>query len=241
MKIAILLVGHFRTFDLVKDSFIKNVIEANAGHEIDIYIHTWKSLGYSSVGTDILDKEIHQKLIEKFGLSRHHDTNSPDLNIDIINDVLRPKDIIVEDDNILQTEVYDKMKTPKNSHSFYPNTYAQFRKLFLCNEMCKKTEISYDLVIKTRPDIYYTKPIIFEKVDPGTIILQDHYVNDLLYYGSTETMETISNIFQNLNVNRPLDPHALLNQHISINKLTVDKRKLGIQLMRKNGDIISYE
>lgn len=199
MRIALLLVGHFRTFDMVSDTLIENVLKANPDHTFDIYIHTWKSLGYScdrGLATD-RDKEIHAKLTEKFGLSHHHDTNSGNIDIEKIKTLLNPREMIVETDKDLQREVYDKLRTPKDPVSFCPNTFSQFRKLYLCYKYCEMSQVKYDLIVKLRPDIRYTRPIIFTPMPPMSLVTQDHYVNDLFYYGPPDSMKLFVIYFPN--------------------------------------------
>lgn len=240
MRIAILLVGHFITFDITKDSFLDNIIRANPDHKFDIYIHTSKSLESkdSGNGTEV------QASVPKLGynyLDCDHNTHSDDINEDEIRDILQPVKMVVETDDDLQKHIYDVLEPAENAVIFSPNVYSQFRKLHLCYNMCQESGINYDLIVKVRPDIKYTRPIIFNPMEPNTIVMQDHYVNDLMYYGPLDTMALLANIFTELDPSSHMDPHNILNYYIVMNDLDIIKSKLGIEIVRKNLDSISYE
>lgn len=234
------MVGHMRTFELVADSLLNNVIRANSEHTFDVYVHTWKCLGYSRTQATDTKAEIHQKLIQKFGMSYHHDTSSGDIDVDKIKSVLSPREMVVETDEDLQREVYDKLSTPRDSQSFYPNTYAQFRKLYLCHKLMQDSGIAYDIVVKIRPDVNYTAPMIFSEMPSQSLILHDSYVNDHVYYGPPDTMEILANMFTGLDPSSRMDPHQILCQTIRSNNILYFKRRLDIELMRQDGKSYAF-
>ena len=131
MKIAVLLCGHVRSWN--KEYFLK--IFGN----VDIFIHTYNNV-----------LMYHPWIEEQNGILNNEKKESTKDIISIIG--IEPKKIVVEDQN--------DIKTVSKDFVLNPDTYYQYRKFKLCNDLRlayeKENNFKYDIVIKTRFDINYS-------------------------------------------------------------------------------------
>ena len=247
-KLAILLTGQFRTWEGTKQSFLKNIIEVNKDkYDIDIFVYTWNSLGYSSVGIEVKDEELtslDKKLIEKYGCSKAP-RPSPLLDINLLKKEINPVKIIVEDDKNMDELVYNVVNTnTKTRDIFYPNTYVNYLNVYNCTKLKNEYETEknfiYDVVVRVRPDILYKEPIIFSDIKEKTIYMHNHYVNDLIFYGTSQTMNETSNIIKSIDPTKHMDPHRMFNEFIIANCNKIETKNLNISLLRQNEIIWNY-
>jgi len=128
MKIALLLSGHLRYFDICRCSLYENLINQN---EVDIFIHTWKDRDVSRHKN--IKMEYNERVIDELRIS-------PNI-----------KNVIVDDYDEFKHQFINK-PFPERLASMYYKVYKSFGMI----------EDKYDIVIRSRPDLYYnsTIPII---------------------------------------------------------------------------------
>lgn len=247
MRIAILLTGHFRTWNTTKFSFFNHILNVNKNHTIDIFIHTWNTMGYSSVGFDTIKSQeltdLDKEIIHKYGCSKHS-LQSPLLDVDSVISELKPKSIVVENENSMKEKIYNNISNYQDAHDnvcFIPNSYANYRNVFMCNNL--KTEFEninkfkYDIVIRTRPDVLYKRDMIFtDDIKNKCVYMNNNYVNDILFYGDSYSMD----IFNHID-NRNIDPHLLLSSYIDSQQLSIIGLDMNICLLRHNNLVIDYQ
>lgn len=249
-RLAILMCGHFRTWNDTKKTFFENIINTNKDeYKIDIFIYTWNTLGYSTVGTiNQNPSELDNLLIDKYGVSKHS-LKSPLLNIEQIKKELCPINMIVNDEENMKKEIYDKVNTPKDSCSFYPNVFSNYRNVYYCNKLKIKyeteTNFTYDAVLKVRPDILYFKPIninnLITNIEHKKIYVNNAYVNDLIFIGTSDTLNISSNIFKELDNTKPMDSHKLFISYLINNNIIIFTVRYYIGLLRHDNTIIEYD
>lgn len=196
MRIAVLLCGHIRTWNLCKESLLSIL-----PHDADIFVHTYsKQYGYHPhiAGKIGVDNETNDRLITSS--EQFFDSN-------------RYVQVVVEDE-LTEDDVPDIKEYP-----VHLDIYSQIRKVRLCNELRKdwekKKSIHYDLVIKTRMDIVYTNYLSPSSVEPNTIYIppcpEIFTPSDVCYMGDPNSMNLL---IENLSKKYPIkivDPHAWLS------------------------------
>lgn len=113
-------------------------------------------------------------------------------SLDYIKEKLNPKLIIVED-NLKEN-----------------NLYNQFYKFYKLNEIRKLENITYDLIVKIRPDTYFHHPIDYKNIKENIVYLpedskadKDKIKNnnelcDIIAYGKEKIMNQYLNIYKHL-------------------------------------------
>lgn len=151
------------------------------------------------------------------------------INIDEINLLLKPKVIIITD-NI-------------NFNNKYNDLYNQNYKFYILNqkriEIEKIENISYDIVIKFRPDIYLQEKILFEIIDENSVYIpkdnkidkiklknpNDNYICDIIAFGKSNVMNKYFDMYLYLdslipiygNINETLLYNYLIDNSINFN------------------------
>jgi hypothetical protein len=132
MKIAILLVGHIRTWEKCKQSFIDTFNK----YDPDIYLYTYNTLNYKS--DTILDETEIREIFK-------------DIKI---------KHLIIKDENEVLKESDEKytkyyIENGNTTKEQFPTFFCQYINIKNCFEIIKNSGITYDFVVKTRPDLIY--------------------------------------------------------------------------------------
>lgn len=171
MKVAILLTGHVRSWDKCKNSFTKTFL--NSSHDVDIFIHTYNNvLGY------------HPYIENLEKVQNNNITCTPSQIKKIIN--LNHIKLETEEQN----SVYENVDL--DSLPIFHDTYAQYRKFHLCNQLRKEYEkdsgFVYDVIIKTRFDIDYS-------IDLDEIIKNFNYDSNYIYISSGPSLYPCDQIF----------------------------------------------
>ena len=128
MKIAVLLVGHLRTWDQCKENFINYIQDEN--HEVHVYIHTHDRI-YNSMNISFNEKLKHNKM-----------------SIDMLSGI-NIRSLIIEPENTY----LNYYKNINNIFDICYGIYSPALKLKNCNLIKNLSLEQYDLVVKTRPDI----------------------------------------------------------------------------------------
>lgn len=209
MNIAILLTGHFRGYKRVYQSFVDNVLNPLKNHKVDIFIDTWNTLHTNN----------------SYAYQCKNDTANTEnyLDVEDINLKYSPRKIRIDNwenikhillaENFYPKDVLDLLKVHNNElikeRSSAPITIkdgcsliaSQFYKFYGCNQLRKQYEkennITYDIVIKTRPDVIY-----FNKLDTNIIdtsfFYADHPYGDIFICSSGEKIDVFCNAINNI-------------------------------------------
>lgn len=184
MKIAISFYGQPRFYKEAFTQWERYINELNA----DVYVHTW--WGEDMVG-ELYPCAPHAK-------SYLHDGDmlvKGDV-IEGINKLYKPKILEYNSYKTFPTPIWATKNTPKEHAVF--QFYTQYRS----KELIKKSNINYDIVIRTRMDLHVNVPIQIN-VAPNVIntaSCEPHrgIPNDLLSISDLNTFEKISNTYINL-------------------------------------------
>lgn len=205
MKIAVLLFGHLRDFEKCAGSLKENLLER---YDCDLFMHTWDETEPSTVSW-------HKDRTEKRKVD--------DQLISVIKHLYPLKGLLIEhqekykEEKLIVSE-YRKDKTVSNAGMHY-----MFDTMFKANELRlsyeKDNNISYDMIVVTRPDVKLKRPLIIEEVLNQAVILGlDLY--KCRFYAS---LPISSSYGASLYINEPNDllffaKPAVIDQYIMANK-----------------------
>lgn len=145
-KIAILLSGHMRSYELTYESLRHIIKELSIFYDVDIFVHTW----------NIMEPETptHHAGPSKI-------KNKPITEEDVKN-TYNPSDFLIEQQNIENDSVI------LYNQSFQGLVYAEYSK-YMVNELKRNYEnkhhFKYDLVICSRPDVAYYRNFNQDELD----------------------------------------------------------------------------
>ncbi len=153
MKVAIVIGGQPRGGELSCQFLLEGLVHCNPAHEIDLFVHTW--FDNALANQTFSSAQPHQS--GKIGC--YH----PDIpNIFISR--LRPRSFLIERPrDFEQFSHLEDLPTVTQKHlaSMY---YSTWRANNLKSDFEAEYNFQYDLVIKTRVDLRYFEPIIFENI-----------------------------------------------------------------------------
>ena len=226
MKIAILLVGNIRTWELTKSNFFQSF-----GHLApDIFLTTYNSqYGY------------HPHIQGRIG-----DNTDEWLSFEQIHNMFKG---IATDFNIRQYMTDADRQRLHDKFKHLDNCVGQVLGLDDAVQMMQRREeigFRYDVVIKTRCDLLYN-PIQLD-FNPNKIIIDSGnvYPNDCVVITSRDNMVRIRDIVveeiynpkhEDSHVNAP---HGLLNCAIRETGLQVDAQGIMHGVLRKSGEVHYY-
>jgi hypothetical protein len=234
-RIAILLCGYLRTWDKCLPSFLKFMGDIN----YDVFIHTYTTI-----------KGYHPYISNICNIS---DNNIQQSGEDIIRQIQIPyKKLVIESPSDSMNEIqcveekdltcyqwpdyneYDDLQVLKGK-GISIRTYLQYRKLRLCNDLCKEYEksmdIHYDFVIKLRMDLDYSLvptslSSLLKKLTKGKILTSasNCQPNDHIYVCFPEDMDKLIQGFETVKIpiNREYNPHEYLRISLDTCGLTYD-------------------
>ena len=191
MKIAVLLTGMPRYLDknkmLMKDFF--------KGHEVDYFCHAWFDK----------TKKIEEKSWHKTTILIDPDTEEKILNI------YKPKNYLIEPQRQFELPRNYNFNTswPQPFFIVYSHFYSVKTANMLRLAYEKETGVKYDLVFKTRYDIFIGNKIRWEKYDLNKLYLPDNCnwwsdlyddvsFNDMIAFSKPENMNIYCDVFDNI-------------------------------------------
>lgn len=194
LRVAICLSGEVRYFadDLVVDGFQKYIETWNP----DIFISTWDHLGRSMNHGYISPREVKEQQQDIELYIKHIYKGIKSVEIENYNKWIG--DIPKDEYNLAYSDIY----SPRTI-----NSYTQLYKIFKANNLKiryeKKQEIKYDIVLRTRPDNLFVRPLALDEVQQKTIYNINlegaaYYPNriyDILFYGGSAEMDAVSNSY----------------------------------------------
>ena len=218
MKIAVLLFGHLRDFEVCAESLRDNLLNKYNG---DVFIHTWDVLDHNS-------KSWHEQRLEA--------SKVDESVIEIINSKYQPKGLIVErqekftDERLVQLSYLpDKeISTAIPHYMFYSmNKANQLRKAYE-----KKSGITYDYVFVTRPDVRLKKIFNVEYyVNEANVLGLDF--NACRFCGSFEDMSLGGISFCRSNDLFFFAKPNVIDKYIEVNRVLTDEeiQKYGLTIV----------
>jgi hypothetical protein len=226
MKVAVCLTGHMRTWEACFPSFKRYIIDI---YNPDIFIHTWDKLNTKTNNNNYI--------------------NDDSVNINSIIEQYNPKDIIIENWADVKNSIENRSKyfINKGIYDDPVNTISQHRKWFLCNELKnnyeKSHQISYEIVLKTRPDVVFTDNFIFnvDNLIYTPTLYSYETISDILAYGSSHLINIYCDIYNNLESIYDIsqlrryslfNPHNVLMNYLLINNIQYKKINMPINLLR---------
>lgn len=218
MKVALCLSGHIRNLEQNYYSIKKNLLDY---YDTDIFIHTWDTYGW----------RIEGNLITSGGF-KGFDHYSDKIDAQNIIDLINPKKIVIEQYENYESEFLKKAEKYKNNLKFPDkdrpvNVVSMWYKINKCNELKTQQELEnnfkYDIVIRSRPDLVYFKPIIDENVlllyKKVLLIpqIESHgHATDIFSIGSSKIIDIASDVFNKLDL--IYESGCLMNPHSIVEK-----------------------
>jgi hypothetical protein len=169
LKVAVMLVGHFRRFPGSKNCWEQ--FKSNHPH-VDFFIHTWNEIGERDWDSWI-------------------EVNGPIPNFEEIHQTLKPISILREDHTkfLESFGLYNKISKDqklylaagqrvKNHRDFSKFIMSQLYSIYTCHKLVRNYEIlhnfRYDVIIKLRADTIFFHPLYFDKLQFADNILYIH-------------------------------------------------------------------
>lgn len=222
MKTAVILAGHLRTWEQVKESF--KIFMSNIDY--DLFVTTYNNqYGYHP----------HIKEFINF-----YDETEIEVNENLFEN-LNLKSLVIDDPNDIK-QVYSNSTI--HSDMQFENCFCQFYKI---NNILKNIEnfekennFKYDFILRTRPDVVYNDISIIN--DNDVIVTEGNiFPNDWFVLCDRDSFFKISkNIIDEFYTNSFGDshielPHKLLYNSIIANGLSIKKQPIIKYIMRANG------
>lgn len=151
LRVAICVSGQMRGFEKAFPSW-RNALSLEK-LDCDIYVHTWRKLGRKALTSHHAGRNFLSPFSEVFTESwKKHQGDFPArypalfslfseqeiVDVDRIGAVMRPREIVVEEDEIFPPTA--------------PNTFRMHYKIEKCYELAVRSGKEYDLIVRIRPD-----------------------------------------------------------------------------------------
>lgn len=226
-KTAVCISGHLRTFEKTYKSFKTNIIDQL--QNVDVFIHTWDSLGYSQVKGDA--PFINEK------------TNN---YLEKINELYNPKKILIENFKEINGDRFRSRSLEKNPS----NSLNMFYSIYMTNKLKKDFEkennIKYNMCIRTRGDILYQAPFNFNLLDnlngiwvPNSNDLS--MINDTFAVSSSKFMDIYSMcldyVDEYFNKGLIFKSETLLKKHFENFNLNFSKNEMSLAILSGDNKI----
>lgn len=244
MKVAICISGHVRNFEDCKSSFVSSIVEK---YNPDIFVHTWSEYGYGRNGSPTNPINEETKLAieknKKYGLASNTEflRETPKIDMSLFSGI-DIKDIVVEDYNDVEPEILKLSEKIVNKWDidYPPNFISSLRKIKLCNELVKNSGNEYDIVVRTRPDIFYGNVVFEENSDIFYTPLAQSYhaVSDIFFYSSPKIMDIFCSFYDSLrdynDQGAHFNPHSLMMYHLNNKGIKYKKDpNLNLDILRR--------
>lgn len=230
MRIAILIVGHIRTWEKCKENFIEAFGHLNS----DVFLTTY-DLQYNYHPAQKLNWMVGQRdvfLEEEEIVNLFKDINLIDVDYEKVEDAKK-------DYNVVYDFLHPNFKGEEH-------TVLQSRKIIRGFDIIKKYEqknnFTYDVIIKIRSDIHHNK---FEyDISNKNIIISDKnvYPNDVLFACKRNNFEKITQFLINEFFNPRYEdshlqaPHNLFLRAFEFSNLEIEQKDLMKYVVRISGN-----
>ena len=222
-RIALCLSGHIRGIENTIDNIYDNIVSVN---NCDIFISTW----------DV--QSTNNRFFER-------NTKSMTALLNIINEKLKPKKLDIEPQKHFDFKFLDKLN---NELRDLNGVISMFYKIHRSNAIKKEYEnqnnFKYDYVIRYRPDLKLSKPLIFNnKIKKDVVYFTEdgHYTGlcDQAFFGSSEIMDFTSDIylhfFEYAKRLNSVNPERFVLEHLQSNQVPFDFTDFKPIILRSNG------
>ena len=224
MKIAVELSGHLRTCVA-----IPSILSRFNGHRIDWYIHTYSN-----------------DLYETNKLENEPQFETKNFDLENIYKLIKPIAIEVENNEDVLEEIIELVTElkPKNKYDNSRSVLSMWRKRLKCSELRKQFGKAYDLVIVTRPDLYWHKSRFF---DPGFLSKKPYIpyeygygvASDVAAIGNENFIEKYSSLYLQIKDlyyknNKDINPHKILEKYLK--NFDYSKKIMGVTIIRPSGN-----
>lgn len=221
MKVALCLSGQIRSFDLVYQKLLDNLIIPN---NCDVFYHTWHSYNES--------KYVNYYNPED-NMCVHYGAYS-NKNLEKVIKHLKPVSFSFEEPFI-----------PQNTKSMF---YSLMKSNDLKCNYERMMGFKYDIVIRSRSDILFLEKVILDKNSVEDNIIYLSYrpggcggVNDAFAYGKSDIMDRYSNIYEEQkDTDRIYQtcPEGLIYNFLLKTDIKIKKPPFAYSMLRENGDEI---
>lgn len=216
MKVALCLSGHIRNLEDNYPSIKKHILDK---FNTDVFIHTWDTYGWRAEGNDYV--------LEQDGF-KGFDYYSGIIDKEKIEKLFRPKKFVIEKYETLENLFFEKSEKYRDQLK-YPdkdrpiNFVSMWYKIFKCNELKKDFELennfTYDIVIRSRPDLFYFETVLDENIlktyKKALFVptIESHGgASDIFALGSSKVIDIASSVYNELD--SIYDSGCLMNPHI---------------------------
>lgn len=199
VKIALCLSGQPRGLPISFEQLKKNIIEPNG--IADVFLHAWHN--EADVGKPYNSTQANQN--GRVGLVKPKTT-------EMLLHFYKPKDFIVEPQRDF-TEKAESLRSHPTANQVV--LASQFYSTYMADQLRQASGIEYDIVLRTRFDLIYPKPIILtdylEEIKAGKIVVmkkfqedqerkadEDMPMTDIFAFGNNEVMGTFSSVYTHM-------------------------------------------
>lgn len=241
MKIAICMSGHMRTFRECYTSLKKHFLDK---YDCDIYISTWKKLGY-------FDKVV-RGLYNAFDAPIVNNEITPQLLHEVYGDNLKGLEIEDSTRDVFKT-LFDPKPYPKTAgcvkiHTGH--TISMMYKIYRADRLRHWTaqKASYDWIVRTRPDLKYRSGIqdviASENISQNVVYLPTFGnwdgCNDQFAVGRTKPMEAwckLYSVFPNYyKIGCPMNGEVLFKFHAKQCGISLERSEVKYVIKRATGE-----
>ncbi|EAI8551070.1 capsular biosynthesis protein [Campylobacter jejuni] len=153
-RVAVLFYGHARTFKQTYDSFKKNILDVNKEIDIDIFIHTWDELEHLDL------RHQYKKDLRIAGKSLTQE------DINFLKNKYKPLKIKIDKQLTFSESQINYIKKKGFNEKSYIANYNISYSISESNRLKNMSQNKYDLIIMTRLDIMFLKPLkLFEALE----------------------------------------------------------------------------
>lgn len=225
MKVAVLVIGNFRTWEQCKENFKKTFSFLKPDYFMSTYDLQYNYHPYIKGFT---------QFNEDYVLNKKNILNS--------FDEFKPKDVSIEKWDIVSSFINEENKKFHESMKNIDSCYSQYRKLKLSLQMIKNHEerenFKYDYIIKTRFDIIHKSffPVSDDKeilIDSGNV-----FPNDCFFMANRDSVFEMSDFMYNEFYKATKEdsgknpPHGLLLNAINNSNLKIRSEKIMDHVIR---------
>ncbi|EAL9370652.1 capsular biosynthesis protein [Campylobacter jejuni] len=153
-RVAVLFYGHARTFKQTYDSFKKNILDVNKEIDIDIFIHTWDELEHLDL------RHQYKKDLRIAGKPLTQE------DINFLKNKYKPLKIKIDKQLTFSESQINYIKKKGFNEKSYIANYNISYLISESNRLKNMSQNKYDLIIMTRLDIMFLKPLkLFEALE----------------------------------------------------------------------------
>lgn len=219
MEVALCLSGQLRSIDLVLENLLKNIIVPNKS---DVFCHTWH-------------KYDNSKYCNFYNPSDNEYTYYGEYSFENIQKIIKNL-------NPISFE-FEYPFIQENTKSMF---YSIMKSNDLLNSYKKYKNKKYDVVIRSRYDIFFESELNLDDIDENTVYLSFRPggcggVNDCFAYGKPDVMELYSNLYdeyENTDRIKQLCPEGVLFEYLNNKKIYLKKAEVQYSVIRENGGMI---